>query len=59
MDDKGNVKSAANGQVAPKVVDNPQLSLVNTGGEINKPVVLSNVASGLGLTTPTDDKKRR
>ncbi|MFY1027995.1 YadA-like family protein [Actinobacillus seminis] len=57
VDDKGNVKSAANGQVAPKAVDNPQLSLVNTGGEINKPVVLSNVASGLGLTTPTDDKK--
>uniref|UniRef100_Q0I550 Uncharacterized protein n=1 Tax=Histophilus somni (strain 129Pt) TaxID=205914 RepID=Q0I550_HISS1 len=49
VDDKGNVKSAANGQVAPEAVDNPQLSLVNTSGETNKPVVLGNVASGLGI----------
>ncbi|WP_075321876.1 YadA-like family protein [Histophilus somni] len=30
-------------------VNNPQLSLVNTGGETDKPVVLGNVASGLGI----------
>ncbi|THA21841.1 adhesin [Histophilus somni] len=49
VDDKGNVKSVANGQVAPKAVDNPQLSLVNASGETTKPVVLGNVASGLGI----------
>ncbi|WP_249963344.1 YadA-like family protein [Histophilus somni] len=49
VDDKGNVKSAANGQVAPEAVDNPQLSLVNTSGETDKPVVLGNVASGLDI----------
>ncbi|WP_210726410.1 YadA-like family protein [Histophilus somni] len=36
-------------------VDNPQLSLVNTGGETDKPVVLGNVASGLDI----DDVKSK
>ncbi|MFY1027600.1 YadA-like family protein, partial [Actinobacillus seminis] len=58
VDDKGNVKSAANGQVAPKVVDNPQLSLVNHQGETKAPVVLGNVASGLGLPASETDPQK-
>ncbi|WP_075321703.1 YadA-like family protein [Histophilus somni] len=43
----GSVKKT-DGQDAPKPVDTPQLSLVNPVKE-NKPVVLGNVASGLGI----------
>ncbi|WP_249961243.1 YadA-like family protein [Histophilus somni] len=53
----GSVKKT-DGQDAPQPVDTPQLSLVNHEGEATKPVVLGNVASGLGISAITDRDKQ-
>uniref|UniRef100_Q0I3Z2 Uncharacterized protein n=1 Tax=Histophilus somni (strain 129Pt) TaxID=205914 RepID=Q0I3Z2_HISS1 len=53
----GSVKKT-DGQDAPKPVDTPQLSLVNHEGEATKPVVLGNVASGLGISAITESEKQ-
>ncbi|TFI33950.1 YadA-like family protein, partial [Histophilus somni] len=51
----GDVNNDGSVKSDKSVVDNPQLSLVNTGGETDKPVVLGNVASGLDI----DDVKSK
>ncbi|WP_249961356.1 YadA-like family protein [Histophilus somni] len=45
----GDVEDNGTPKADKSAVDNPQLSLVNTGGETDKPVVLGNMASGLGI----------
>ncbi|WP_336595882.1 YadA-like family protein [Actinobacillus seminis] len=45
----GDVEDNGTPKADKSAVDTPQLSLVNTSGEANKPVVLGNVASGLGI----------
>ncbi|MFD0965601.1 YadA-like family protein [Seminibacterium arietis] len=40
-------------------VENPQLSLVNAEGKTDVPTVLGNAASGLGVSTPTENQKTK